>query len=272
LAIKPAAKKGLLIFGILYAITVAVMVTAFVRAAKPKNPQAAARAIQAKLNEVLLDLQKDPAEGTEPASEPPNMLEADPEHVRTREVSEKEAVEIFQRYFPARGQIIGINITLVMQCLNFGILMLLLYGFLWDPLLEFLDQRRRAIRQRIDDAAASKQQADQALRERREELAEIRRTRAGIIEQAHSMGEQEGDQIVERARREAQRHMEQTQERLDEQVRAARSALRSEVADLAARIAAQILKREVSQRDHEVVIAEMLDRMEPGTPDAGAGP
>ena len=262
MAIKPQAKTGLLVIGVLYVVTIGLMLVNFIRAAKPAQPDLAARHIQAKLNEVWRDLQTDEEPSADTVVAGSDSLKADPDHVRDVEISEKEAAEIFNKYFPARGQIIGVNITLVMQILNFGILLLILYGFLWDPMLRFLDERRRTIKRRLDDAEENRKQAQHVLQERQDELARIRRERADVIEQARSMGEQEGDQIVERARRGAQRIVAQTDERIDEQVRAARAALRREMAELASRIAARVLQREVSPEDHDEIIRAMLSELD----------
>jgi len=269
LALRPAAKKGLLVIGVLYAITVAVMIASFVREARPRQPEAAGKRIQVKLNEVLYDLRHDPGEDGAAPGDVENELRADVEHVRSADITAKEAAEIFHNYFRARGKIVGMNVTLVVQWLNFGILLLILYGLLWDPLLKFLDERARTIKGRLDDAAASREEARRAVARHREELAKLRRERADILEQARSMGEQEGDQIVQRARREAERTGRRAQEELAEQVRAGRAALRAETADLAVAIAARILGREVSIEDHRRLAEELIEQIGAGPAESG---
>lgn len=271
MAFKPAARKGLLVIGVLYAITAAVMVVRFREAAKPAQPEQAARRVQEKLNEVRRDLRGETAEEGAPAPSTPaeDALEDDPEHIRTTPISEKEAARIFQDYFRARGKIVGVNFTLVMQCLNFGILLLVLYGLAWDPMLRFLDERRRIIQGRLADAAKLKEESEGVLKTHHDELSELRRERADILEQARSMGEQEGSQLLERARREAQRVQRDGRERLGEQVRTARAALRRELAELATKIAAHILAREVTQEEHDKAIKEALQRIESEVEDSG---
>jgi len=265
LAINPRAKMALLVVGILYVIAVAVLIIQFLDAAEPTDPDATDARIALKINEVLYDLQGDTMNA--PAD---TVLTDDPTHVRDTKLTEQEAAEIRKKYFAATGKIIGVNTTIVLQILNFTVLLLLLYGFLWDPMLKFLDERRDQIQQDIDGAAAEHVKATEALKGHRDALDKLRRDRADILDQARSMGEQEGDQIVEHARREAQRVALQGQERADEQVRSARDALRDEIAVLATEIAAQLIGRDLNANDHDAIVTDTIRRMTAPDADTGA--
>jgi F-type H+-transporting ATPase subunit b len=254
LAISPAAKKSILIVGILYAVTVGVMLVTLLREHALPNAQEAEAMVAEQVNQALYDLREQYNENVGEDNE------TGP--IRTDELTEKHAADIIAEYMRGQGQIIGVNATIVMQMANFAVLLVLLYAFLWDPILEFLDKRRETIRGRLDDAENNRKQAVQLQEERQDELDQIRRERADIIEQARNMGEQEGDQIVERARREAQRLMSQTEDRIGEQVRNAREELRRDVAELATEIAVRVLQREISEEDHDAVVQRMVDEMD----------
>jgi F-type H+-transporting ATPase subunit b len=265
LAINPRAKMGLLLVGILYVITVAVLIIQFLNAAEPKDPAATDARTAQKINEVIYDLRGDTSVGADNA-----ILTDDPRHVRNTDLTTEEAAEIRTKYFAPKGRIIGVDATLVLQVLNFAVLLLLLYGFLWGPILSFLDERREQIQQDIDGAAEERAKAGEAHRGHRDALNKLRHERADILDQARSMGEQEGDQIVEHARREAQRITERGHERADEQMRAARDALRAEVAELATEIAAQLIGRELNAADHDAIVADTISRMAPPETETGA--
>lgn len=250
---KPVAKKGLMIVGVLYVLTVGVMVASFVRGARPKYPEEVAERLQERLEEVRQW-----------------AYERDREHIRQRPIAEQDAATVVD-LLARPGMIINVNYTLIIQCLNFVILVLILYGWLWDPMLQMLDKRRAMIRERLDGAAATREEAGGLRRQRQRELGQLRGERAGIIEQATSMGEQERERVVERAHREAEGIALETRERLKEEARRARMALREEVAELATRIAAQVLKRELSRQDHDRLIEEMAERMSLGEGPPAAG-
>ncbi len=240
---KPVVKKGLIIIGVLYAVTVAVTVTNFVKQAEPVKPELVTQEIQESLNAVR-----------------ERAYARDPDHIRPDEVTQKEAAQLLH-LLARRGKIININYTLIMQCFNFAILLLLLYGIAWEPLLEFLDRRRQHVQSQLDEAAQRKSDAEALQDQRQEELGQLREERGDIIEKARTTAEQQRDEIIQRAQREAERIVEQTRERLHEEFRSARTTLREEVADLTIRIATRLLQREMAGEDHDRFIKETLERM-----------
>lgn len=242
---KPTAKKGLMVIGVLYIITVGAMVYNFVQRAEPEYPAAVTERIYTGLNEIRQEAR---------------LL--DEEHIRSSEITEKEAAAVFQDLFVRKGTIININYTIIMQGLNFGILLLILYGWLWDPMLAFLDKRRQMVRDRIEEADDRRKEAEKLREQRRQELADLRAQRSEIIEKARSTAEQQREQIIEQAEDEAKRVSRQTRERLEEEFRRARQSLREEVADLTTRVAGRLLKREMSPDDHREFIEEMVEKME----------
>lgn len=251
---KPVAKKGLMLIGVLYTAAVTAMITNFVMEARPEYAEDVTQRIQKSLTVVQGWAHRE-----------------DPDHIRANPIAEEEARRIFEGMFPLKGTIINVNFTLIIQCLNFAILLMILYGWVWDPMLRFLDERRRLIKERLDGAARNRLGAEELRKRRQQELTQLRKERAGIIEQAQSIAQQERDQITERARLEAERLIQQAQERLTEEVRQARVSLREELADLAALIASRALKREVSRQDHDRLIEEMADRLTSEWADAPPG-
>jgi F-type H+-transporting ATPase subunit b len=233
---KPSAKKGLIVICILYAITVSVMVGDFIVAAKPKYPDEVTQRIQQELNGIRQW-----------------AYENDPDHVSATLITQKQAREVMDDLFGRQGSIINVNYTLLMQWMNFGVLLLILYGWLWDPLLKFLDERRSFVRQRLA------------------ELNELREERTGILDQARGAGQQERTEIVQQARQEAERIAGQTRDRIGEEVRRSRVALQEEVAELATDIAGRLLQREVTRQDHDRIINEMVARMATEPEETGPG-
>jgi len=251
---KPSAKKGLIVICVLYAITVTAMVTDFVMAAKPKYPDQVAQRIQEELNQIRVWAH-----------------ENDPEHVSATPITRKQAEEVMESLMGRQGSIININYTMLMQWMNFGILLLILYGWLWDPLLKFLDERRRFVHQNLADAEKRKQEAESIHQQRLAELNELREERTAILDQARSAGEQERAEIVQQARQEAERIAARTRERINEEVRRTRVALQEEVAQVATDIAAKVLQRELTRQDHARIIDEMVSRMAVESPEGTAG-
>lgn len=240
---KPAAKTGIKIVAVIYVAVIAAFVVTAVQRTEPKNKQELTAQLQKSLNEFRQQ-----------------AYEADPQHIRERPLSEDEAAQALQ-IMEAEGSIIAPNYTMIMQWLNFGILLLLLYGFFWDPLVQFLDERRDEVRGRLKNAEEKEEKSEELLEQRREQLREVKRERADIIDQGKQEAQREKERIRNEARDDAERMREEARERVNEEVRRARAGLRDEVASLASDVAEKILERELSRDDHDRILDEMLDNM-----------
>ena len=229
---------------VLYVAAITAFAVTAVQRAKPTNKAVLVPQLQAQLEALREQAYRD-----------------DPDHIRGRAVNAKEAASVLESVIQKRGNIISINYTLIMQWLNFAILLLLLYGLFWDPLLRFLDNRRKSIRDEIGRAARTREESEKLLRQRRTELARVKQERADIIEQGKREAERERERLRAQAQEEAERIARGVRERLDEEVRRAREELRSQVADLASEIARKILARELTRQDHDRIFDEMIKQL-----------
>jgi len=239
---KKKAKTAIKIVAAVYAIVVVVTAITGLQEQEPPNEEQLAAEVQQQLDSLR-----------------EQAREQQPRHIRDRALTDDEANEIVENYLEQPGNIISVNFTMVMQWLNFGVLLLVLYAFAWDPLLEFLDQRRQSIQDEIDEAEQDREKAQELRQKREKELAEIKQERADIIEQGRREAEQEREQIRERAREEADRIVEGARERMDEEVRQARSELQTEVVDLASDIAERVVERELTREDHDRIFEDMIE-------------
>jgi len=189
--------------------------------------------------------------------------QADPEHIRKRAITDKDAAAGLRELIEKKGNIISINYTLIMQWLNFAILLLLLYGFFWDPVVQFLENRRKSIRDEIEKAGRNREQSEELLARRQKELARIKDERVQLIEQGRRLANMERERIRQQAREEAERIAREVREKLDEEVRRARTSLRREVAELASEIAEKILERELTRQDHDRIFEEVIEGLSP---------
>jgi len=163
-----------------------------------------------------------------------------------------------------KGQIIGLNYTMVMQMLNFAVFLLAVYLLGWQPMIEFLDQRRARVRGDIESARKAREAAEADRQAAVAALREARRNRAQLRERAAREAEQDRRAILEKAQHDAERLLAETRERLAGETEAARDALRREVGDLAVRVAGKVLERELRKQDHERLVAEAIAELERG--------
>jgi F-type H+-transporting ATPase subunit b len=161
------------------------------------------------------------------------------------------------------GGFINLDKTLIIQSINFGLLLAVLWRFLYRPLLAKMQERTEAIRKSLEEAQAARAEAQ---RERESHaakiqaaLAEAQAIRAAALKEAAD----EQRRLVEAARGEAARLVESAKAELEQDVRRARQELRREVSDLAINVAEQLIKKSLRDEDHRRIVEDAIARVHP---------
>lgn len=154
---------------------------------------------------------------------------------------------------------LGVNLPLlIVQVINFFVVLLALRVFLYKPILGMLDARSQRIREGLDAAEQSKEQAASTEQEVAQQLNEARgqgqaliaqaqEASARIQEEARNQARQEGETLIERARNEIQLERDQ-----------AIAELRREFADLTISAAEKVIGESLDKQAHSRLIEEVL--------------
>jgi F-type H+-transporting ATPase subunit b len=160
------------------------------------------------------------------------------------------------------GGLISLDKSLVIQAINFGLLLFILIKLLYKPLLAKMNERTEAIRSSLEEAKAARAEAE---RERAEHatklqasLAEAQSIRATALKDAA----EEQRRLVDAARAEAARLVEAARSEMAQDVRRARQELRQEVADLATSVAERLIRKSLRDEDHRRIVDDAINRVE----------
>ena len=175
---------------------------------------------------------------------------------------ERDAKEMYDRFLAKKGDVFGLNYTALMQILNFTILMLLLYGFGWQPMIEFLDKRRGEIRGEIESARQNNAEAKELLAQYEQKVQDARQERQELVEDGRREGQQERQAIIEQAQQQAQRILKAGQQQLAAEVDRARDELRSQISGISVQVARSVLEREIQPDDHQSMIDGLVKEIE----------
>ncbi len=157
---------------------------------------------------------------------------------------------------------INLDKSLLIQALNFGLLLAVLWKFLYRPLLAKMNERTEAIRKSLDEAQAARAEAQ---RERESHAAKIQAAHVeaqAIRDTALKEAADEQRRLVEAARAEAARLVEGAKAELAQDVRLARQELRREVSDLAINVAERLIRRSLRDEDHRRIVEDEITRMQ----------
>ncbi len=159
------------------------------------------------------------------------------------------------------GGLISLDKSLIVQAVNFVILLLILQRLLYKPFLAKMEERTGAIKRSLEEAQAARAEAAHQAEENATRLRQAHAEAAAIREQALKEAGEEQRRLVESARAEAQRLVESAKAQMDADIRRAREELRREVADLATAVAEKLVRRSLRDEDHRRIVADTISRL-----------
>ncbi len=159
------------------------------------------------------------------------------------------------------GGLISLDKSLIVQFLNFMILLLILQRLLYKPFLAKMAERTQAIQKSLDEAQAARALAVRQQEENETRLRAAHAEAAAIRAQAQKDAADEQRRLVDAARAESQRLVDTAKAQMDADVRRARDELRREVADLATAVAEKLVRRSLRDEDHRRIVADAIAKV-----------
>lgn len=155
---------------------------------------------------------------------------------------------------------LGIEWTLLLaQIVNFGILIILLRMFLYQPVLNMLNARKERIAQSMKDAERVSAAAREAEQEKSKVLEQARREAQEIRAQATRDAEKIAQDVRGRAEQEATDIRMKAQADAAKQVELALADANKQIADLAIMATEKLLGRELANKaEQQRFVAEFL--------------
>lgn len=155
----------------------------------------------------------------------------------------------------------NLNATLFIQIISFLILLFLMTKVLYRPLQNLLDERINKVRSDIEDAQRLLAEAEEN-RRRAQEMLHKAQEEAMLIQRK---AEQEADayyrQQLQRTKEEMEKLLASAQSEIQENVRNAKAELKQEISSISIAVAEKILRREISESEHEQIIREAIEEI-----------
>lgn len=163
------------------------------------------------------------------------------------------------------GGLISLDRSLIVQGVNFLLLMLVLWKILYRPFVAKMDERTAAIKKSLEEARLARAEAQRQQEENAARLREAYAEAQAIREAALTAAAAEQRKLVEAARVEAQRLVASAKAQLENDVRRTRDELRREVADLATAVAERVIRKSLRAEEHRRIVAEAVQSLEAST-------
>jgi len=156
---------------------------------------------------------------------------------------------------------VSINATLIGQMITFTLLVWFTMQYVWPPLIEALEERKKKITEGL--AAAEKGQEDVKLAEKKalKYLKEAKAESANIIALAQKRANDVVEESKDTAKLEGEKMIESARAQIEQEIQHAKESLRKEVSSLALKAAEQILQEEVDKAKHKDMISKVSQQL-----------
>jgi len=160
------------------------------------------------------------------------------------------------------ASLIELNRSLLVQVVNFLILLVALYKLAYKPLVATMDARSAAIKQQLAEAQAAREAAQQQLAEFEARLAAAQADAQATRDRALREAAETRERLTAEARAEAARLLAEARAEIEGSVRRARQELRAEVGTLATEIAERLIQKSLREEDHRQIVQDALARID----------
>ncbi|MEK9155393.1 MAG: F0F1 ATP synthase subunit B [Patescibacteria group bacterium] len=149
----------------------------------------------------------------------------------------------------------------IAQLINFVLVLLVLWRFVYKPMIAMLDARESKIAQAMKDADDMAKRSAESAKEREAMLVDARREAQAMIEAAMHETDIRKNEMIESAKREVERVISKGKEQLIQEREASLMALRKDVVDIAVRAAAKIVTEGVTAKKSQSLAEEVVRKM-----------
>jgi F-type H+-transporting ATPase subunit b len=162
----------------------------------------------------------------------------------------------------ASGLIKVVPGLMIWTLVSFGLTFFVLRRFAFGRIQAVIDERRKRIRQAIDEADNARAEARSLLEEHRKLIAQAKGDAEQILAEARRVAESQRQRVKEETEADRQRRLEETRRQIEAETRRALEQIRAEVADLSLVAAGKVTGKVLDERDHRRLIEEAIRELD----------
>jgi len=148
---------------------------------------------------------------------------------------------------------------MIWTIISFVILLVILWKFAWTPILAALEKREKGIKDDIETAKSTREEAELSLAEYRRKLSEAQSESQAIVSKARQDAERVREELLAKSKQDAEALVERARHQIDQESQAAISEIRSEIAALAITAAEKVISKSLDIEDHRRLIMQSLE-------------
>ncbi len=144
------------------------------------------------------------------------------------------------------------------EVISFAILLFVLWKFAFPPIMAMLEERERKIRDSLEQAERSREEAERRLKEYEAKLAGAAREAEEVLNRARERAQVLQEENEKRMLADAERIKENAAREIDQERRRAVQEIRDKTIDLSLMVAEKVVGRTLTDADHKRLAEETL--------------
>jgi F-type H+-transporting ATPase subunit b len=144
----------------------------------------------------------------------------------------------------------------------FGITFFVLKRFAFGPVQKIIDDRRKRIREALDEADNARAEARRLLEEHRSLMQQARGDAEQILAEARRVAESQRERMRDELEADRQRRIEETTKQIAAETRRALEQIRFEVADLTLDATSKVTGKVLTDDDHRRLIEDAIGELD----------
>jgi len=161
--------------------------------------------------------------------------------------------------------LVDLNGTLVLQILNFIVLVLILAKYAYKPLLQTMEERKRRIESDLTNAEQARLEAAAMKAEYTEQLQEARKEAQEIIDTAKQQAEAESQAQIKELRAQLVKEKENARQEIEREREKAMQQIRTEVVNLSVQVAGKLIGKDFSSADNVALVEDTIAKLDSTT-------
>jgi F-type H+-transporting ATPase subunit b len=144
----------------------------------------------------------------------------------------------------------------------FAITFFVLKRFAFGPVQKIIDERRKRIRQALEEADNARAEARRMLEEHRSMMQQARGDAEQILSEARRIAESQRERMRDELEADRQRRLEETTKQIEAETGRALEQIRTEVAELALVATTKVTGKVLTDEDHRRLIEEAISELD----------
>jgi F-type H+-transporting ATPase subunit b len=156
---------------------------------------------------------------------------------------------------------VSINATLIGQMITFALLVWFTMTYIWPPLLNSLEERKKKIAEGLAAAEKGREDMDLAQKKAKSVLKDAKDQSSEIVSLAQKRANELVEESKDNAKKEGDRLILAAKAQIEQEIQQTKESLRREVAALAVSAAEQILSAEIDKAKHQELVNKISNKL-----------